>query len=107
MLRVLMVCMTNPLPPWLAPASTPAHHPLLLPAPLGPSLQEITTPLGQMAYAVPALLQQHGVAEERRTPEALLEAPPKELLLPVDDIAGMCVGGGRGWGQQVWGCEVR
>ena len=67
---------------------TPRLHP---PAPT-PS-QEVTTPVGQLAFATPELLAARGVPEERRRPEALLASQPKALLTPVEEIAG-----GRGQG---------
>ncbi len=51
-------------------------------------MQEVTTPLGQMAYATPALLSAKGVPEERRRPGALLAAPPKQLLTTVEEMSG-------------------
>lgn len=48
----------------------------------------MTTPLGQLAYATPKLLEAKGVPEARRTPEALLAEPPKQLLTSVNELAG-------------------
>ena len=75
-------------------ASSPPTHPAPLlstsctPLVVPGHLQEVTTPLGQLSYATPALLEAKGVPEERRRPEALLAAPPKDLLTHVEEVAG-------------------
>lgn len=51
-------------------------------------LQEVTTPLGQMLYATPALLEACGVPASAQDPERLLVEPPKELLVEVKELAG-------------------
>ena len=67
-------------------ASTPA-----LAAPLTPALkQEVTTPLGQMLYATPILLEAHGLSAADQDPVRLLEAPPKDLLVEVQELSGGC-----------------
>lgn len=48
--------------------------------------QEVTTAAGQWLYASPALLAQHGLTDSDRAPAALLEAPPTELLMGVEDM---------------------
>jgi ABC-type multidrug transport system ATPase subunit len=75
----------------------------------GSFLQEVTTPTGQWLYASPDLLQKHGLAEEDRAPQALLAAPPSELLMGVEDMQHAFwegTGQGRGMLHQVRGFEV-
>ncbi|KAI3428353.1 hypothetical protein D9Q98_006733 [Chlorella vulgaris] len=52
----------------------------------GSFLQEVTTPVGQFAYATPALLERKGLAEKDRDPLTLLTNPPKALLTPVEEM---------------------
>jgi ABC-type multidrug transport system ATPase subunit len=50
-------------------------------------LQEVTTPLGQRAYATAALLDAAGVPPAERGPAALADgAPPTDLLTPIAEI---------------------
>lgn len=73
----------------------------------GSFLQEVTTPVGQYAYATPALLAKRGLTEAARDPLRLLTHPPKDMLTPVEEMEaafykGTQVGGGwcgRGWGR--------
>ncbi len=55
----------------------------------GSFLQEITTPLGQMLYAKPELLEAHGVAPEAQDAAKLLGAPPKDLILEISEMTGV------------------
>jgi ABC-type multidrug transport system ATPase subunit len=50
-------------------------------------LQEVTTPLGQLTYATPGLLDKHNVPAILRDPAQLLVQPPKQLLISVDAIS--------------------
>lgn len=50
-------------------------------------LQEITTPVGQLSYAAPALLAQNCLTEADRAPARLLEAPPTALLMEVEQMS--------------------
>jgi hypothetical protein len=52
----------------------------------GSFLQEITTPVGQLAYASDALLASKGIDPGRRDPASLIADPPQELLIPVADM---------------------
>ena len=54
----------------------------------GSFLQEVTTPVGQLAYATPALLEQRHIPERLRDPMALLSKPPTDLLLTLEAISG-------------------
>lgn len=89
----------------------------------GSFLQEVTTPVGQYAYAAPALLAKKGLREEDREPVRLLAAPPTSLLTPVEDMeaafwkgtevggrVGGCGGGGGVCGRDCWwahgGCST-
>lgn len=52
----------------------------------GSFLQEVTSPIGQMIYASPALLEEHGFTEADREFEKLMKNPPKDLLVGMDEI---------------------
>ncbi|GAB4819215.1 hypothetical protein N2152v2_006261 [Parachlorella kessleri] len=66
----------------------------------GSFLQEVTTPLGQLSYATPELMKAKGVAEDLRTPEALLAAHPRGLLTPIEEIASAF------WTKNEWGTST-
>ncbi|KAL4427934.1 hypothetical protein ABPG75_002023 [Micractinium tetrahymenae] len=68
---------------------------------IGSFLQEVTTPVGQYAYASPALLARKGLIEADRDPIKLVTTPPKELLTPVEEIESSF------WEQTKWGQEAR
>ena len=53
----------------------------------GSFLQEVTTPVGQLTYASPALLEEHGLTESDRSFEKMTDDPPKALLVSVDEMA--------------------
>ncbi|KAL4442124.1 hypothetical protein ABPG77_011385 [Micractinium sp. CCAP 211/92] len=67
---------------------------------IGSFLQEVTTPVGQYAYAGPALLARRGLTEADRDPLKLVTAPPKDLLTPVEEIESTF------WKQTQWGQET-
>jgi hypothetical protein len=50
----------------------------------GSFLQEVTTPVGQYAYASSALLESRGLSEADRESTQLLTRPPEELLTSVE-----------------------
>lgn len=52
----------------------------------GSFLQEVTSPVGQLLYASPALLSQHGLSESDRDFETIMRSPPENLLVDVDSI---------------------
>eukprot|EP00889_Picochlorum_renovo_P001436 jgi/Picre1/28466/NNA_003870.t1 len=52
----------------------------------GSFLQEVTSPIGQMIYASPALLEVHGFTEADREFEKLMKNPPKDLLVGMNEI---------------------
>ncbi|KAI8105725.1 hypothetical protein M9434_000307 [Picochlorum sp. BPE23] len=52
----------------------------------GSFLQEVTSPIGQMIYASPALLEAHGFTEADREFEKLMKNPPKDLLVGMNEI---------------------
>jgi energy-coupling factor transporter ATP-binding protein EcfA2 len=54
----------------------------------GSFLQEITTPAGQLAFASVELLAAKGMPEEAKDPDSIISAPPKELLVGLDAMAG-------------------
>ena len=52
----------------------------------GSFLQEVTSPVGQLTYASLDLLKRHGLSDEDRQFEKLMENPPKTLLVSVDEM---------------------
>lgn len=64
-------------------------------------LQELSTPIGQLTYATPALLAASGLTPPDQDPGALLAQPPAQLLVPVHEMAE------RFWGGSEWGQAMR
>lgn len=52
----------------------------------GSFLQEVTSPVGQLTYANPSLLEKHGLSEADRDFDTIMKSPPKQLLVGINDI---------------------